>query len=86
MFRRSLPESGGLIIQPCNSVVSFFMRFPIDVLFVDRSGTLLHLIGPMPPWHVSKLVRGSKLVIELPAGTAARSGTQVGDSIEITPA
>ncbi|GAC1401626.1 MAG: hypothetical protein NVSMB52_15440 [Chloroflexota bacterium] len=85
MFRAALPESGGLIIQPCNSVVSFFMRFPIDVLFVDGSGRLLHLMGPMPPWRVSKIVQGSKLVIELPSGTATRSGTHVGDSIEIAP-
>jgi uncharacterized membrane protein (UPF0127 family) len=83
--RRGLPEGGGLIIQPCNSVVSFFMRFPIDVLFLDGEGLILHIIETMIPWRASRFVRGSKLVIELPAGTAERTGTQVGDAIDITP-
>lgn len=84
--RKALPDGGGLIIQPCNSVVSFFMRFPIDVIFVDDRGSVLYLLPDMVPWRTSKIVRGSKLAIELPAGTAARSGTQMGDVIQITEA
>jgi len=86
MGRRSLPPGGGLIIQPCNSVVSFFMRFPIDVVFLDRDGKVCHMMRSMVPWRASKIVRGSKLVVELPAGTLAGSGTQHGDSISIAPA
>lgn len=86
MGRKSLPEGGGLILQPCNSVVSFFMRFPIDVLFVDEDGVILHIIPAMIPWRASKFVRGSRFVVELPAGTARQTGTEVGDTIEIVPA
>lgn len=86
MGRRSLPPGGGLIIQPCNSVVSFFMRFPIDVVFLDRDAKVCHMIHGMVPWRASKIVRGSKLVVELPAGTLAGSGTQHGDTITISPA
>ena len=84
--RRGLPEGGGLIIQPCNSVVSFFMRFSIDVIFIDKDAQVVHLMHAMPPWRISKIVRGSKLVVELPAGTIARTATEMGDSIAIEPA
>lgn len=84
--RRSLPVGGGLIIEPCNSVVSFFMRFPIDVLFIDDLGRVCHLKQNMVPWRVSKIVRQSKFVIELPAGSATSTRTELGDKISIEPA
>lgn len=86
MGKRSLPVGEGLIIQPCNSVTCFFMRFPIDVLFVGADGRVLHLIHAMRPWRNSRFVRGSRLVVELPAGTLARSGTTSGDIITIEDA
>jgi uncharacterized protein len=81
--RRGLPDGGGLIIQPCNSVVSFFMRFPIDVVFLDKDLRVIHMIHSMPLWRSSKIVRGSKLVIELPAGTLTNTKTSIGDAITI---
>ena len=86
MGKRSLPEGGGLVIQPCNGVVCFFMRFPIDVLFIDGNGSVCHLLPSLAPWKTSKIVRDSKLVIELPAGTIQQSGTQAGDVVRIEPA
>lgn len=85
MLHRDLPEGGGLIIEPCNSVVSFFMRFPIDVLFVDRTGAVVRMIHAMPPWRGSPIVRDSAVVVELPAGTLARTETRVGHSIRYYP-
>jgi uncharacterized protein len=81
--RRGLPDGGGLIIQPCNSVVSFFMRFPIDVVFLDKDFRVIHMIHAMPLWRSSKIVRGSKLVIELPAGTLSATSTTLGDTVTI---
>jgi uncharacterized membrane protein (UPF0127 family) len=85
MMRKSLPEGGGLIIQPCNSVTSCFMRFHIDVLFIGRDSLVRHVVAGMRPWRFSRIVRGSKLVIELPAGTISSSGTALGDEVEIHP-
>ena len=85
MGRKGLPSGGGLIIRPCNSIVSFFMRFPFDAVFVDADGKVAHTIESMPAWRTSKIVRGSKFVVELPAGTVARTGTQIGDAISIKP-
>ncbi|MGH2443884.1 MAG: DUF192 domain-containing protein [Chloroflexota bacterium] len=85
-LRKSLPESGGLIIEPCASVGTFLMRFRIDVLFVSDEGEVMHLVHAMPPWRASKYVRKSHLVIELPAGTLEKTGTETGDHIEISSA
>lgn len=84
--RPGLPPGGGLIIQPCNSVVSFFMRFTIDVLFVNGEDKVAYALRNMAPWRVSRVVRGSKFVVELPAGTIDRTGTEAGDAIRIEPA
>lgn len=86
MGRKGLPEGGGLVIQPCNGVVCFFMRFPIDVVFIDRNGSVCHLLRSLAPWKASKIVRESKIVVELPPGTIETSGTQIGDRITIEPA
>jgi uncharacterized membrane protein (UPF0127 family) len=83
--KKGLPPDGGLIIEPCNSVVSFFMRFPIDVVFLDKDGVVCHLIRSMVPWRTSKIVKGSKMVVELPAGTVENTGTAIGDRITIEP-
>lgn len=84
--RRGLGEGEGLVIQPCNGVVSFFMRFTIDVVFVDESGKVLKMLPRMVPWRASSMVRGSKLVVELPAGTLERTGTEVGDVLDLQEA
>lgn len=81
--RKSLPDGGGLIIRPCKSVGSFIMRFPIDVVFVDGSDEVCHTVEPLVPWRASKIVRRSKFVVELPAGTIAETGTEIGDRIQI---
>ncbi len=86
MGKRSLPAGEGLIIRPCSSVTCFFMRFPIDVAFVGDGGQILHLIHAMMPWRVSRFVRGSKYVVELPAGTLERTNTHAGDTLEVRPA
>lgn len=79
MFRSALAEGEGLWIEPCNSVHTHFMRFPIDVLFLDRQGMVLHLIPAMAPWRFSPLIRPAHAVLELAAG--ASQGTAVGDRL-----
>lgn len=85
MGRASLPPGSGLIIKPCNSVVCFFMRFPIDVLFLDADGKVLHAIPRMLPWRTSRIVRGGKVVVELPSGTMEETGTAIGDIVKFEP-
>ena len=58
-----------------------FMRFAIDVVFVDRSRRVVKAAADIRPWTIAVAARGAAEVLELPAGTIARTGTQVGDDL-----
>lgn len=79
MFRRALHPGEGLLILPCKAVHTHFMRIPIDVLFLDGSNRVLHLLARMEPWGQSPVVREAAAVLELAAGAAA--GTRPGDQL-----
>ena len=87
MGRAALPDSYALIILPESSIHTFFMRVPIDVLFVDRSDKVIGLRETMPPSRPFAGVapwRG-RYVIEMPAGVIAATNTAIGDQLELTP-
>ena len=83
LWRAPLQPGEGLLIEPCNSVHTFMMSFPIDVIFVSRTNTVVHLIAGMRVGRVSPIIGKAHSVIELPVGMIARSGTLVGDTLEI---
>ena len=83
MFRAELPAGHGLALRPCNSIHMFFMRFPLDVLFVDGDGRVLRVLDTIRPWRASTLVRGARAAIELPAGTASRTGVVPGTVVRM---
>ena len=81
MGRSELPPGSALVIEPNNSVHTFWMRFPIDVIFVDRSGVVVGLRVAMPPNRPFAGARRAYRTIELPAGVIQQSGTQHGDRL-----
>jgi uncharacterized membrane protein (UPF0127 family) len=81
--RSGLAPGEGLLIVPCNSIHMFFMRFPIDVLYVDRSLKVVGLHHTLKPWRVGQFNRRAHFVIELPAGTLEATGTQLGDQLAV---
>jgi hypothetical protein len=83
MGRRSLPEGQGLLLKPCTSVHTFFMRFSIDVIFLDRSDRVVKIIPAMKPWRTALGGRGSHSALELNAGDAEAAGLAVGDTLTI---
>jgi uncharacterized membrane protein (UPF0127 family) len=83
MLSPPLPDGAGLVIDPCNSIHMFFMRFPLDIIFLDKQGQVVFMYKGIKPWRMGRIVRGAKLAIELPEGAIARTGTQVGDTIEL---
>ncbi len=84
MFREALPEGGGLLLEPEGSIHTFFMRFPIDVLYLDRDSRVLRAVQAMPPSRIGPvLTRGCHAILELPAGVIQQSGTEVGDQLQI---
>ncbi len=63
----------------------FFMKFAIDIVFLGRGGRVLNISHALKPWRVSAIVFGARQALEIEAGTAAASGTQIGDIVEIEP-
>ena len=77
-----LPEGSAMIIAPSNAIHTFFMKFPIDVLFVGRDGRVRKVRAAVRPWRMSAALR-AYAVIELPAGALHRTNTVVGDTLVI---
>ncbi len=77
--RKGLEPGEALIIKPCNSIHTFFMRFPIDVVFVDANNRITKTIRSMRPFRISGIYLNALFVIELPAGTLEKTSTQAGD-------
>jgi uncharacterized membrane protein (UPF0127 family) len=83
MGRDGMGSGEGLLIEPCSSVHSFFMRFPIDVVFVDRAHKVVGLTRAMPPNRPYAGAWRAHYVVELPAGTIDASGTAIGDLLKL---
>ncbi len=83
MGQAALPDGGGLVIDPCTSIHMFFMRFAIDALYVASNGTVLRVVSHLRPWRIGPIILRSRYVVELPAGTAARTSTQPGDLLRV---
>lgn len=81
MGREGLPTGEGLWIDPCNSIHMFFMRFPIDAVFLSKELRVVKVVHAIPPWRVTGLYRDARSVLELPAGIAEASGTTAGDQL-----
>ena len=83
MGKPALNTRCGLLIIPCNSIHMFFMRFPIDAVFLDRSNKIVFMAEGLKPWRVSKIIKEAQKVIELPSGTVKSNMTEVGDRLEL---
>jgi uncharacterized membrane protein (UPF0127 family) len=77
-----LAPGEGLWIVPCESVHTFFMKFPIDLVYLDKRRRVRKVRRAVPPWRLS-LCLSAHSVLELPAGRAAETGTAVGDELSI---
>lgn len=80
--RSSLAPDEALLITPCNNIHTFFMRFAIDVVFLDRSGVVVAIVPRVRPWRVA-IARKAYACLELAAGGAERFGLHVGQSLPV---
>ena len=78
--QRRLAPDLALLIAPCNNVHTFFMRFAIDVVFIDREGVILAIVPDLVPWRIAA-VRRAHGCLELAAGGAGRFGMAVGQCL-----
>jgi uncharacterized membrane protein (UPF0127 family) len=89
MGRASLADGDGLWLPASNGIHMFFMRFPIDAVFLGRAGAdgqrvVVAVVATLAPWRgIVPFVRKADGVIELPVGTIAATGTSVGDVVQL---
>lgn len=69
MFRARPGEDEALLLTPCDSIHTCFMRFPIDILFLDPDGLILARYDRVAPWKYIPRIRGARSAIEFPGGT-----------------
>jgi len=75
----------GLLIEHTASIHMFFMRYAIDVVFVDRGGRVTRTVSRLRPWRVIWWARGARDCIELRAGALEGTGTERGDQLTFEP-
>ena len=78
--RSGLEPDSGMLIDHAGSVHMFFMRFPIDVVFLARDRTVVGVKHRLRPWGVAA-ARHAVAALELPAGRAAEAGVEKGDRL-----
>jgi uncharacterized membrane protein (UPF0127 family) len=83
--RKCLAPGEGLWIRPCEAVHTFWMQFPIDLVYLDRKNRIRKLVSAVPPWRLSGCLRAHS-VLELPSGTIRDTRTQPGDTLEFSAA
>lgn len=81
MFRKSLPDGHALHLKPCQSIHTFFMRFPIDVIYLNEANRIVSFEENIPVGKVCKPIRGARSVIELPVGRISETRTNVGQAV-----
>lgn len=81
--RKSLSTGEGLWIIPCEAVHTFWMQFPIDLIYLDRQKRIRKLCSEVPPWRLSGCLSAHS-ILELPPGTIRDTQTQTEDTLEFT--
>lgn len=84
MFRKSMPEGHSLLLEPCNQIHTFNMRFDIDVVTLDKGNRVLAVFDSVPSGKCKKAIKGGRKVLELNAGEAKKFDIKCGDTLIIT--
>ncbi|MEK7269946.1 MAG: DUF192 domain-containing protein [Planctomycetota bacterium] len=82
--RRALAETEGVLLSPCRSIHTAFMRFPVDAVFLDANGTVLRVKSDLRPFRLAACATAAS-VAELSAGACARAGIRAGDRLLVSP-
>ena len=83
MFDKQMQPQSGVHIKPCTSVHTFFMKFPIDVIYVDKEMRIVGLEQSLKPGEIGKRYKNVHSVIELEAGKILELGIIVGQTLKI---
>jgi len=78
-----LNDDSALCIIPCNGIHMFFMKYPIDVVFLNEKGEVIYLIKSMHTWTISKIVRHAQCVIEMPEKSIQKKEIELNDQLKV---
>ncbi len=85
MFKKEWKNFDGLLLSPCGSIHTFWMRMKIDICFLDTDQRVLKVVSRLKPWRLAIGLKGSQMTLELPAGALEKSGTMAGDRLVLEP-
>jgi uncharacterized protein len=80
--RQRIDANAALVLVPCAAIHTAFMRFPIDVIFVNREGRAVRIVSRMRPWRIA-ICTAARGVIELAAGSVEKRDIRVGDIVRL---
>ena len=81
MFWKNFGENKGLLLPSTNAIHTFFVRFPLDLVFLDENKTIVQLVENLRPWSFSPVVWKAKNTLELPAGSIKKHKLEINDKI-----
>lgn len=79
--RKRLEPGSALLLEPCSGIHTLGMTYPIDAIFLNKEGIVVHLVHQMKPMRFSRYLFQARSVLELPAGTIRETGTRLGDRL-----
>ena len=81
--KKTIVDGEGVFLTPCNSIHMFFMKFPLDVVFLDRKYKVVKIMEDLKPWKISPVVFKAQSVLELPVGSIKKYQIAENDVLEI---
>lgn len=81
MFQKKLSQGTGLLLAPCNSVHMCFMRFAVDVIYIDKEYKIIKVVKDLKPWIGLSMCSKAWATLEMTAGEAERCGLAVGKKL-----
>ena len=83
IFSAPLQESEGLLIDNCNSIHTFWMRYPIDVLFLDSNNKVIRYFENLKPFRMTPFIKGAIKAVELKSGTVRACPIKIGGCLKL---
>lgn len=82
MNKKKLEDNEGILLTPCSSIHMMFMKFPLDIVFLDKKNKVIKIIENIKPWKISPVVFMAQSVLELPSGTVSKIGLKINDILD----
>lgn len=83
MGKKELKKDAGLLLKPCSAVHTWFMKFPLDLIFLDREYRVVKMVEKLPPFWGADGGPKAQIVLELPGGKIAEKRVFLGDQLAL---